>query len=186
MEAEMPALPVWLRAWRILNRAIELIRSGCVGLVILIFAMHGYKVVNDSLNPWDGFKVNSVHVPDFVQGDDPLIDIDRNARAEVWGRFAAAYHRMDEDTGAICPFISPDLQFHKRSENGVHYLLFDYMGKTCDLSPGRYWIERQYTFKVPGHTPQHLPVSTNVFTVLPKPSETPDVAPSSVSLPPGD
>lgn len=119
----------------------------------------------------DWLDVQAIRVPDFAEGEDPLLLYEMDRKEKVVGEWNAMVRPVGEPTNETrCPgsgqaTYKPNV---KMPDTGVRMSWF--MGKHCNLKPGQYVIDLGITFTPDGQSvPKTEEAVSNVFTILAKP-----------------
>jgi hypothetical protein len=115
----------------------------------------------------DWFVVNEIYVPDHEAGADPRMIYDRTIKEDFVGFWIAEVQRVKpgglfqhECSGfGVVPYTTDDTI----ENDEVSWSWF--MGRDCDVPPGRYRIRATYTMKRPGWPEKETSATSNLFTV---------------------
>jgi len=126
--------------------------------------------INNKLNPFDGFSVSSVSIPDHCQGDNPTIRIERTSKKPVKGMFfSRCFRKSSGSAGAYgkCNYQSVIIDYKQRFDSVILTDLNDYLrhGAPCDLPPNTWECEINWRFMRPWHDDTAVSIKTNTFTV---------------------
>ena len=125
----------------------------------------------DPLKNW--FYPLHLNVPDHCHGEDPRISYDRVIRRQFTGSFHAQLTAVavDDKLGfPVCSFQSGEFEYYPRDEMRVSPYLSEFVGRTCNLEPGRYRLEVTWHPLRSGYLDETVSLVSNIFSV--KPSST--------------
>jgi hypothetical protein len=130
-----------------------------------------FKTVATSLDPFTGFKVISVNVPNHCVGTNPIIHVTRFIKAPApHGRYQSQFLPSGVG-GPVCPHDGSP-RTYKPQENILYApRLYDYFGEAgqCWLTPGRSWQgELNWLFDRPWRLDAPISIKTNPFEVWPE------------------
>ena len=115
--------------------------------------------------------VNSIYVPDFAAGSDPLMTYDRRIIEEFQGFWVVEVQQHDPASGAFILRCSGSgvNDYEPQDyipENVVSWSWF--IGKPCnDLPPGDYRLRTSWVLKRPDWPEKQIVAYSNMFKVLP-------------------
>lgn len=114
------------------------------------------------------FLVRNVNVPDFIEGEDPLIVYDR----EISKHFFATWNveiREINSNGEINICEGSGSSSYEPSDKLPHpgVRLSWYIGKDCHLKPGTYVMQTTWEMRPPGYPTKETSFTSNQFEVLP-------------------
>lgn len=115
------------------------------------------------------YVVRNVAVPNFIEGTDPLITYSREIRQPFYGMWSSEVHLVSATddfptcTGSGQNFYEPN---ETLPDAGVRLSWF--LGKDCELGPGKYVIDSLWRIEPEGYPPKTLRFTSNPFTVIPK------------------
>jgi hypothetical protein len=133
---------------------------------------------NEAMPPDQFFSVKTLSIPNFIEGEDPLISYDRDIKKEFYGDWIVSIHQVK--TGEDYPICSGSGSNHYITGETlpkVGVTLDWFIGKSCDLHAGQYTIQASWGIHGDSFSVKHYTHNSNIFTVLPKGSQlyiTPD------------
>ena len=104
-------------------------------------------------------------IPNFSEGDDPLIYFDRTVSQAFNGRFVMEVHALDEPPGRE-PCRADGIATYQPNALNQFSALFSRYTRGCEPGPGLYQIQNVITFPVLDHE-KSIVVTSNVFCVSP-------------------
>lgn len=118
------------------------------------------------------FEVKSVSVPDFIEGDNPLIIYDRHAKKTFFGYWNVEVHKLGEATDyAYCSGSGSAKYEIKEQLPKIGVTLEWFIGKDCKLPPGQWILQTNWEIHAEGYPPKFLTFNSNLFNILPKGSQ---------------
>jgi len=156
-----------LEFWRF--RAMEAAVAIVIVIGVIYFTTLATRQYRATIPPNAWIAINEIFVPDHVQGEDPMIIYDRLIRQDFPGMWVAEVQR--EEPGAM---FSPTCL-----GSGVHEYRTDmvlperrvplswFMGKKCELAPGRYRVRATWTVQLPDWPEKKTTYTSALFRVIP-------------------
>lgn len=138
---------------------------------ILFWYGHDRSVKRDT-PATDWFSVRNISVPDFIEGDDPIIIYDRDIKKPFSATWSVEAHGATASTNyAICTGSGTNKYEPGETlpESGVKLSWF--IGKECSLPEGAYNLEVNYEIRPAGYPPKVYTATSNIFNIAPKGSQ---------------
>lgn len=154
--------PLW---WR--NRLGELAVAIVIAIGIIYFSTLSIQQYRATVPPNAWIAINEVFVPDHAEGEDPKIIYDRTIRQDFSGLWVVEVQREEGDAlfspvcvGTGATNYSTDVVLPER-----RVALSWYLGKNCELEPGRYRLRSTWTIQMPDWPEKKSTHTSNIFTV---------------------
>jgi hypothetical protein len=154
--------PLW---WR--NRLAELAVAIVIAIGVIYFSNLSIQQYRATIPPNAWIAINEVFVPDYAAGEDPLIIYDRTVRQNFSGLWVVEVQREEPDAlfspvcvGTGATNYSTDVVLPER-----RVALSWYIGKDCNLKPGRYRLRSTWTIQMPDWPEKKTSNTSNIFTV---------------------
>lgn len=115
------------------------------------------------------FEVKNISVPNFVEGDDPMMIYDRKIIKPFHATWSVEVHRANDAVDYAYCYGSGN-QFYEPKEilpkSGVTLSWF--IGKDCKLPEGQYTLQASWEIRPEGYPTKIETYTSNLFRVLPK------------------
>ena len=143
---------------------------GLVGYLSWQVATDRYETMKLKAAPVDDwFSVRSVTIPDFVEGDDPMIQYDRQVHQEFSGTWNVEIHEVGGISDyALCSGSGTNLYQPKEELPKAGVKLSWFIGKDCKLPRGQYIAQMNWEVRPIGVPTKALSITSNNFHVAPK------------------
>lgn len=145
--------------------------SAAIGICIALLLMFSTEKLSywrksaEPVSEW--YEINQIQVPDFIEGDDPIIVYARTVHKPARSRWVKEIMDVSNPKFATCTGNGTnDYSPVETGEAPMKMSIF--MGKNCELKPGRYIINWHGILSLPGYPDKALDASSNMFNVLPK------------------
>lgn len=122
----------------------------------------------------DWFSVRNISVPDFVEGEDPIIIYDRDIKKSFNATWSVEVHGATASTNYPICTGSGNNKYQPGEtlpEQGVRLSWFVGRIECVHVPPGKYNLEINYEIRPPGYPTKIYTATSNIFTVAPKGSE---------------
>ena len=114
------------------------------------------------------FEVKSVSVPNFIEGDNPLIVYDRLVKKQFMGFWNVEVHMLAGATDyAYCTGSGSAKYETKEQLPKIGVTLEWFIGKDCHLPPGQWILQTNWEIHADGYPPKFLTFNSNSFNILP-------------------
>ena len=143
--------------------------------VLLSFGIYLYIEGRKEAEPASNWYVlRSINVPDFVEGDDPVVTFESEVRQPVMVEFNVQAHKINDGVGfpPVCPtegriYRTPD---DNKGLTLVKWSEFMAMGAhpDCQLPAGEFILKARVGLKIAGYPDKELDRASAPFRVLPK------------------
>ena len=151
--------------WR--NRAAELAVAIVIAIGVIHFTTLATRQYRASIPPNAWIAINEVFVPDHSVGADPTIIYDRTIRQNFTGMWVVEVQK--EEPGALFSPVCVGTGVTNYSTDVVlpdrRVALSWYIGKECNLFPGRYRLRSTWTIQMPDWPEKKSSNTSNIFTV---------------------
>ncbi len=118
------------------------------------------------------FEVKSVSVPDFIEGDNPLIVYDRQIKKTFYGYWNVEVHSLlGSSEFTVCTGSGQNKYEPKESLPKVGVKLDWYLGKECHLPSGQYVLQTNWEIHADGYPPKFATFTSNIFRIAPRGSQ---------------
>lgn len=146
-----------------------------IAAIVVVAVWMQYSRYNDQSRPAsEWFEVDTLNVPDFVEGENPIIAYQRTVHNSFTGSYKIVILHAEDEQGAIECLNSKEIDYIAGRNPPAAWKLSRFFGDAewteCSkkLKPGEFQIRASWDVKVPGlDTKTYLKLS-NVFWVLPK------------------
>lgn len=156
-----------------LNRILKIGAIMVTGLFLAVFTYQSYGHIKDQIylasDINNVFIVHSVVVPDFILGEDPPVQYDRDILQNFIGDYRVELKFVL--TGETVCFGSGDNVKYDIGEKSPDHITFTwFMNTVCDprkILPGQYYLEVNYDIRIEGSPARTYVKQSNVFTIFP-------------------
>lgn len=121
--------------------------------------------VDRYFHPPSDFMTVEVVVPDYVVGDDPSVQYNRTIHRHLRGVWAAEIRSLTTP-GWQCGGTGVNL--YSPNEKQINLSLSEFIGKKCDVKPGKYLLEVRWDFVDEDNRHAAVTYITEPFTVKEK------------------
>gem|GEM_PF-1259907 len=146
---------------------IELVAAG---VAVVMTVGYGYydDLAKKNTPASDFFTVRQVSIPDFSEGQNPVIVYDRTVKKDFFGTFVVEIHRAEEGVNyAVCSnSASRTYRLGEKPPETVDLKWF--IDRECGLLPGQYVAETTWKIEAEGYPTKEYSAVSNVFKVFPK------------------
>jgi len=119
---------------------------------VLVFSGEAIKQLNDAIDPFTGFKVFSISVPNHCVGENPPIHVLRTSTGFNRGAWFSWFERAGQNAAPLGPFFSRELAYKPKDDILLSMRLYDYFGDNgCRLPAGRWDGFVNWSFSRPWH-----------------------------------
>jgi hypothetical protein len=113
--------------------------------------------------------VRNIAIPDFIEGENPIIIYDREHRREASIRRNVDIHRAGNiDGDPVCSGRNVKALSPAGNLGDVNIPLSDFVSAPCSPGEGMYVAQVSWIVAAKGYPPKRLTYVSNVFRVLPK------------------
>lgn len=139
-------------------------------LFIAVFAwtwMSSYRAENETADAW--FMVNLVHVEDTIEGQVPLMAVNRLVMKSFTADWIVTVRKVTGD-GAVVVCLNNGKSYYTNDAILPKPLTLEWwLEEPCKLEPGSYRVDTVWYLELPGYASRkQVKRSSNVFQVLPK------------------
>lgn len=160
------------------DRLTELALAGLVTMAVIQTTDMLSQRERDILPPSAWFQVHEVFVPDFTEGENPMILYDRIIREEFRGFFVVEVQRQLENglwfadcSGSGVNDYTPEDALPQAADTPGNYVTLDWFinraGSPCRPEPGEYRLRTSYELSRPNWPVKTTLNISNVFTITP-------------------
>lgn len=153
--------------WR--NRLAEAAVAVVLAIGVIYFSTLSVHQYRATVPPNSWIAVNELFVPDHEVNSDPLMIYDRTIRQNFSGMWVVEVQKEERDAlfspvcvGSGATNYSTDVVLPDR-----RVTLDWFIGKHCNMTPGRYRLRATWTIQIPDWPEKKLTATSNIFTVLP-------------------
>ena len=126
-----------------------------------IYAYDSYK----SAIPVSDFFIAKVEIPDMKVGENPIIVYDRKIKKNFIGTFHAEIKSV-ENIITVCAGSVSGIKYDTTDKLDPSKVTLEwFLGKTCNLSPGQYFIETTWTINNENWPTKYYTNTSNIFEV---------------------
>lgn len=151
--------------WR--QRLAELAVAIVIAIGIIYFSTMAVQQYRATIPPNAWIAISEIFVPDHKVGEDPLIIYDRTIRQDFTGMWVVEVQK--EEPGALFSPVCVGTGVTNYSTDVVlperRVALSWYVGKNCNLGPGRYRLRSTWTIQMPDWPEKKSTNTSNIFTV---------------------
>lgn len=124
--------------------------------------------VKDATPATDFFTVREINIPDFEQGDDPVMVYDRTIKRDFIGTFIVELRKAEK--GVREPACANSVvRTYKIGEKPPETVTLKwFVDRECPLPEGQYVAEATWRIEAEGFPMKEYSAVSNVFRVLPK------------------
>ena len=142
--------------------------AAIVGTIALIAWFSYSDAAKQAVPATDFFTVRELNIPDYVEGQDPVVVYDRTIKQEFLGTFVVEIHKADPTANyAVCS--NSAVRTYKTGEKRPETVTLKwFVDRDCGLTPGQYVIETTWKIEAEGYPDKEYSAVSNVFRVLPK------------------
>lgn len=120
---------------------------------------------NEPVENW--LVVKNISIPDFIEGENPIIIYDREQRRDATiRRNVDIHHAGNIDGDPVCSGRS--VRASGTATQDVNILLSEFVSNSCSPPEGVYVAQASWIVLAKGYMPKRLTYVSNVFRVLPK------------------
>ncbi|MDP8995917.1 MAG: hypothetical protein M3O03_02785 [Pseudomonadota bacterium] len=153
-----------------------LVLAVCISAAILYWQQSSYeqaRVANEAalkaVLAETFFEVKSVAVPDFKEGENPLIIYDRTIKKPFFGFWNVEVHQVGADTDYNYCSGSGSANYEPHETLPKVGVKLDwFIGKDCALPVGQYRLQMNWQIHADGYPSKIETISSNIFKVSPK------------------
>lgn len=118
------------------------------------------------------FEVKNVSVPNFIEGENPIIIYDRVIKKPFMGFWNVEAHMIDAVTDFnYCSGSGSALYTVKEKLPPSGIKLDWFMGKDCHLPAGKWVLKTNWEIDAEGYPKKFETFTSNIFTIAPKGSQ---------------
>lgn len=118
------------------------------------------------------FEVKNVSVPDFIEGENPLIVYDRQVKKTFYGAWNVEVHQVGGETDYAYCSGSGANKYEPKEQLPKVGVKFDwFIGKECHLPAGQYILQVNWEIHPDGYPPKFQTFTSNIFRVFPQGSQ---------------
>lgn len=113
--------------------------------------------------------VKNIFIPDFIEGENPIIIYDREQRRDASiRRNVDIHHAGNVDGDPVCSGRNVKASAPSGKLDDVNVLFSDFVAAPCAPPEGRYVAQASWIVLAEGYRPKRLTYVSNIFRVLPK------------------
>lgn len=143
--------------------------AAIVGAALLTGWFAYSSTVKDASPATDFFSIETLNIPDFVEGNDPVMSYSRTIKQNFFGTYIVEIVDVKANRASLPVCInsgSRNYTVGKKLPNPV--TLGWFVNKDCGLKPGQYIANSTWKIEADGYPPKSYDKSSNVFRVIPK------------------
>lgn len=143
-----------------------------IGAGLLTGYVQYQKAAHEAAPATDWFTVREVNIPNFVEGQNPIIVYDRTIKKDFFGTFVVEIHKAEPGVNyAVCSNSAS--RTYKAGEKPPETVdLKWFVDRDCGLKSGQYVAETTWKIEAEGYPDKEYSAVSNVFQVLPAGSQT--------------
>ena len=140
------------------------------GIFLGIFAwIYGRDAMYQMTSNDYWFKVDQMLVMDAEEGTQPRMSVIRQINKPFLAEWVATVRRLDPDGLTLACVGDGKSHYIPEGRLPLNMNLEWWVGKKCDLQPGRYQVDTKWILEIPGYGDRRVvEVRSNIFTIQPK------------------
>lgn len=150
------------------RRSAPLLRAAVYIPILMVFGGEVFKSLASEMQPFTGFRVVSVSVPNHCAGENPVVHVSRMLTQGAEGSYLARFDPLSGGASAQA-YQSTWFTYKPRRDFFFSTNLYTYFngGAPFRLRPGTYVGEIQWRFRRPWRNDTTITVRTFPFSVWP-------------------
>jgi len=142
--------------------------AALVGAVLIAGWMAYYSGVKEAAPATDFFVVNTLSIPDFVEGTDPVMVYDRTIKKDFLGTFMVEIRATTATANYTVCSNSGSRSYTVGKKLPETITLKWFVDRDCGLLAGQYVAETTWKIEAQGYPMKEYSAVSNVFRVIPK------------------